>query len=66
MASARKEGDGVEFVHANLLDEGVAARVVQRIDIVFHLAAKHGGRGYVDLHQAAFVSAKEILDDTHS
>jgi nucleoside-diphosphate-sugar epimerase len=23
------------------------------MDVVFHLAADHGGRGYVDLHQAA-------------
>ena len=26
------------------------------IDVVFHLAADHGGRGYVDLHQAACAS----------
>ena len=25
---------------------------VQGIDTIFHLAADHGGRGYVDLHQA--------------
>ena len=27
--------------------------MVEGIDVVFHLAAIHGGRGYVDLHQAA-------------
>jgi nucleoside-diphosphate-sugar epimerase len=27
--------------------------MVQGIDTIFHLAAIHGGRGYVDLHQAA-------------
>jgi nucleoside-diphosphate-sugar epimerase len=27
--------------------------VVEGISVVFHLAADHGGRGYVDLHQAA-------------
>lgn len=43
----------VEFVQANLLEIGVADRVVDGMDVVFHLAADHGGRGYVDLHQAA-------------
>jgi len=43
----------VEFIQANLLDEGVADKVTQGMDVVYHLAADHGGRGYVDLHQAA-------------
>jgi nucleoside-diphosphate-sugar epimerase len=43
----------IEFMQADLLDPGVAERAVRDIDIVFHLAADHGGRGYVDLHQAA-------------
>ena len=43
----------VEFVKADLLEPGVAQRVVDGMEIVFHLAADHGGRGYVDLHQAA-------------
>lgn len=43
----------VEFVEGDLLDQGLARRAVSRIDVVFHLAADHGGRGYVDLHQAA-------------
>jgi nucleoside-diphosphate-sugar epimerase len=43
----------VEFVEADLLEDGVARRAVRGRDIVFHLAADHGGRGYVDLHQAA-------------
>lgn len=47
-----KEG-GIEFVEADLLDDGVARRAVRGVDVVFHLAADHGGRGYVDLHQAA-------------
>ena len=42
----------VKFDRANLLTPGVAEEVVQKIDTVFHLAAIHGGRGYVDLHQA--------------
>ena len=43
----------VEFMHADLNDAGVAADAVEGIDVVFHLAADHGGRGYVDLHQVA-------------
>lgn len=43
----------VEFIEADLLEPGVAQRAVRGMDIVFHLAAVHGGRGYIDLHQAA-------------
>ena len=43
----------VEFTQADLLETGVAQRAVEGMEIVFHLAADHGGRGYVDLHQAA-------------
>jgi nucleoside-diphosphate-sugar epimerase len=43
----------IEFLQLDLLDPGIADRVVNRMEIVFHLAADHGGRGYVDLHQAA-------------
>jgi nucleoside-diphosphate-sugar epimerase len=43
----------VEFIHADLRDPGVAQRALEGISVVFHLAADHGGRGYVDLHQAA-------------
>jgi nucleoside-diphosphate-sugar epimerase len=43
----------VEVIAADLTDPGVAPRVVAGQSVVFHLAADHGGRGYVDLHQAA-------------
>ncbi|HEX4965334.1 MAG TPA: NAD-dependent epimerase/dehydratase family protein [Thermoanaerobaculia bacterium] len=43
----------VEFHREDLLAPGVPQRMVAGIDVVFHLAAIHGGRGYVDLHQAA-------------
>lgn len=45
----RKE---IEFIQADLRDPGIARMAVSGIDMVFHLAADHGGRGYVDLHQA--------------
>ncbi len=50
---AHVEAGVVEFVEADLLAPGVAQRSVEGIDVVFHLAAIHGGRGFVDLHQAA-------------
>lgn len=43
----------LEFVQADLREPGVAQRAVEGVNVVFHLAADHGGRGYVDLHQAA-------------
>jgi nucleoside-diphosphate-sugar epimerase len=43
----------VEFLEADLLTPGVAQKAVDGMEVVFHLAAIHGGRGYVDLHQAA-------------
>jgi nucleoside-diphosphate-sugar epimerase len=44
--------DKVEFVHADLREPGVTRAAMQGVDVVFHIAADHGGRGYVDLHQA--------------
>jgi nucleoside-diphosphate-sugar epimerase len=42
----------IEFLQADLREPGVTRAAMQEIDTVFHLAADHGGRGYVDLHQA--------------
>jgi len=42
----------LSVVEDDLLKPGVADIAVQGMDIVFHLAANHGGRGYVDAHQA--------------
>jgi len=43
----------VELLQADLLEPGVAEKSVSGVRTVFHLAADHGGRGYVDLHQSA-------------
>ena len=43
----------VEFLEADLLSPGAAQRAAAGMQVVFHLAAIHGGRGFVDLHQAA-------------
>jgi len=43
----------VELRVANLLDSSVAEQACRDMEVVFHLAATHGGRGYIDSHQAA-------------
>jgi nucleoside-diphosphate-sugar epimerase len=43
----------VELIQADLRQPGAAEQAVAGTSVVFHLAADHGGRGYVDLHQAA-------------
>jgi nucleoside-diphosphate-sugar epimerase len=51
----------VDFVNCDLLNADAVSAAIKGIDIVFHLAADHGGRGYVDLHQTA-CSTNLILD----
>ena len=46
------ESGRVTFIEADLREPGVTRAAMNGIDVVFHLAADHGGRGYVDLHQA--------------
>ena len=55
------DSEAIELIQADLLEEGVARKSVKGMDVVFHLAADHGGRGYVDLHQTA-CSTNLILD----
>jgi nucleoside-diphosphate-sugar epimerase len=43
----------VDFVEGDQLDQQLVRKAVAGMQTVFHLAADHGGRGYVDLHQAA-------------
>jgi nucleoside-diphosphate-sugar epimerase len=47
------ESGAIELIEGDLRDPDVARRSVAGIDVCFHLAADHGGRGYVDLHQYA-------------
>lgn len=51
----------VELLVGDLLNDGVAARAVAGVDVVFHLAADHGGRGYIETHQAQ-CSTNMVLD----
>ena len=53
----------IEFHKEDLLQSGVAKRMVRDMDVVFHLAAIHGGRGYIDSHQA-LCSQNLIIDGT--
>jgi nucleoside-diphosphate-sugar epimerase len=46
------ESGRVTFTKADLREPGVTRAAMKGIQTVFHLAADHGGRGYVDLHQA--------------
>ncbi|HXY70960.1 MAG TPA: SDR family NAD(P)-dependent oxidoreductase [Actinomycetota bacterium] len=41
----------VEFLFGDLRDDATCDKATRGVDVVFHLAADHGGRGYVDLHQ---------------
>lgn len=51
----------VEFLEGDLRDAAFAARAVGGIDTLFHLAAKHGGRGYIDTHPVECLS-NTVLD----
>ena len=55
------EREVIEFRQVDLLDPQAAQQAVEGMELVFHLAADHGGRGYVDLHQVA-CSTNLILD----
>lgn len=43
----------ISFIQGDLLFGPLVEHVLDKREIVFHLAADHGGRGYVDLHQVA-------------
>lgn len=58
---ANLAGREVEFIQGDLRDQSLTQNAVRGMDVVFHLAAAHGGRGYVDLHQAA--TAHNLLLD---
>jgi nucleoside-diphosphate-sugar epimerase len=53
MANLTEVRHDIEFVETDLRDADAARRAAHGREVVFHLAADHGGRGYVDLHQVA-------------
>jgi len=48
---SRLDAGDIELIEGDLRDPELAAKAVQGVDVMYHLAADHGGRGYVDLHQ---------------
>ncbi len=42
--------DRVRFLRGDLRDAGVAREATREQSVLFHLAAMHGGRGYIDSH----------------
>jgi len=44
--------DHIEFHQGDMRELALARRMVEDVSVVFHLAAAHGGRGYIDLHPA--------------
>lgn len=57
----RIDSNKCEFMKLDLLSPGAAEKAVKGSDIVFHLAARHGGRGYVETRQVE-CSTNMILD----
>lgn len=51
----------IEFGYEDLLNPDVARRAAEGMQVVFHLAADHGGRGYIDTHPVE-CSTNLILD----
>jgi nucleoside-diphosphate-sugar epimerase len=51
----------IELLNDDLINPAVLQRAMDGVEVVFHLAADHGGRGYVDLHQVE-CSTNLILD----
>ena len=44
--------ENLTVIKGDLKDQTFTRKVVEDVDIVFHLAASHGGRGYIDSHPA--------------
>lgn len=53
--------DKLTIYKGDLKDRNFTKRMVDGVDVVFHLAALHGGRGYIDSHPAE-CSTNMILD----
>lgn len=43
----------IQFIQGDLREQTIARDAVKGMNYVFHLAADHGGRGYLESHQAA-------------
>lgn len=59
--SSHLKSGAAEFIEGDLHDPDTLAKSVKGVSHIFHLAADHGGRGYVDLHNIE-CSTNLILD----
>jgi len=57
----RDVADKIEIVVGDLKDRCFTDSVMKNVDVVFHLAASHGGRGYIETHPAE-CSSNMVLD----
>lgn len=48
----RWSSPNLEVIQGDLKEKSFTKSVMEDVDIVFHLAALHGGRGYIDTHPA--------------
>ena len=55
------ERGSVEFLQTDLREIEAARAAMHDMEVVFHLACDHGGRGYIDTHQSS-CSTNLILD----
>jgi UDP-glucose 4-epimerase len=51
----------IDFMKGDLRDRSFARKAVAGMEVVFHLAASHGGRGFIDTHPAD-CSSNMVLD----
>lgn len=42
----------IEFIQGDLRESHIASKALKGVDVLIHFAGDHGGRGYIDLHQA--------------
>jgi UDP-glucose 4-epimerase len=61
LENLERSQDKIEFLKGDLINSDFAKKTVRDIDVVFHLAASHGGRGYIDTHPANCAS-NMVLD----
>jgi UDP-glucose 4-epimerase len=62
LSSGRRENlrPGTELIEADLVDIHIARENLSGADIVFHLAAVHGGRGFIETKQRAMLANMAI------
>ena len=52
LENLKESMDSIEFLRGDLKDRCFTDKVMEGMKIIFHLAASHGGRGYIDTHPA--------------